>query len=100
VVLQGIDDNTWHGDRPAALACFGLHEPQLAVNALQTVSDVKPSRLEVDVFPREPEGLALAKSERQSHRVQSTQAIILSCSQQLLGLGRRKHPNIEAFDSG
>jgi len=50
--------------------------------------------------PGEPKSLALAKSERQSHRVQSTQTIVLGSSQQLLGLVRRKHPNIEAFDSG
>jgi len=38
VVLKSVHDDGWQGDRPAALACFGLHKPQLAGDALQAAT--------------------------------------------------------------
>jgi hypothetical protein len=63
-MLERVDNDRWKGNGSTTLPSLGFYEPQFASDSLKAVPYMKSSRPEVDVLPREPEGLALSQSKR------------------------------------
>jgi hypothetical protein len=69
----------------------------LAVDPLQLKPDMQQPAFQVDIFPTQPERLALAQAHRQRHRVESAEAILGRDVEEVLRLRRSEGLDLETL---
>src|SRR4029453_13351877 len=93
--LQCRDTDVWQREWRIGAFRLGLAEDELAVDTLQTVTDLDLTTIQVDLWPPEPEHFAPSKAEDEDQHVGRVERVAAVPSRHEKRLGFLKGPGLD-----